>query len=91
MKRRQVVRKGRRRALKAALQPANLPQAPVDLSRQTYLSVPEATVYLRFQSKKALYCWVAEHGIPKCRRGRVLLFLRRDLDEAVQQSHGRAV
>lgn len=60
------------------------PQPPLDLSRQTYLSVDQATQYLCFPSRNAFRLWAGRHGIPKCRRGRTLLFLRRDLDEAVQ-------
>jgi hypothetical protein len=61
--------------------------APFDpdvLARQTYLTVAEATIYLRFGSRMALYHWIARTRIPRCRRGRTLLFLRRDLDDAVQ-------
>jgi hypothetical protein len=58
--------------------------SPVDLATQTYLSVDEALAYLRFRTRKALYAWADRQRIPKCRRGRTLLFLRRDLDEALQ-------
>jgi Helix-turn-helix domain len=57
------------------------------LARQTYLTVDEAVIYLRFVSRAAIYHWADRQGVPKCRRGRVILFLRRDLDEAVR-GHG---
>lgn len=58
----------------------------------TYLSAEEAREYLRFKTMKGLYHWVDANGVPKFRRGdRKLLFLRRDLDEAVgnRRRHGR--
>lgn len=66
---------------------ADVSRAPLDLerlSRQTYLTVDELVAYLRFPSRKAAYHWVIVSGIPKCRRGRTLLFLRRDVDGLVQ-------
>ena len=62
----------------------DLPQPPLELARQTYLTVDEAAQYLCFPSRNAFYHWIGRSGVPRCRRGRVLLFLRRDLDEAVQ-------
>ena len=64
------------------LQP--LESALPDLSRQTYLTVPEAREYLRFGSSKAVYCWASTYRIPKCRRGKNILFRRRDLDLALE-------
>lgn len=61
---------------------------PERLARQTYLTVEESIVYLCFPSRAAIYHWADRQGIPKCRRGRVILFLRRDLDEAVCGQHG---
>lgn len=84
VKRVQVVTQRRRRASGAQLQATQLDRAPLHLAGATYLTVPEAVEYLRFASKPALYLWAERHQIPKCRRGRTLLFLRRDLDEAVQ-------
>jgi len=54
------------------------------LASATYLTVPQAVDYLSFCSPAAFYMWVGRQQIPKCRTGRRLLFLRRDLDEAVQ-------
>jgi hypothetical protein len=68
----------------AKREPPNLPTPTLDFSRATYLSVPEAVTYLRFSSRDALYRWVRRYRIPKCGTGRVL-FLRRDLDEAMQE------
>jgi len=56
----------------------------VDLSTQTYLTIPQVREYLQFPSEDAVYRWVYRHRIPKCRVGRKLLFLRRDLDDAVR-------
>ena len=53
----------------------------------TYLTADEAREYLRFKTIRALYHWASANAIPKCRRGRAMLFLRRDLDEAVG-NHG---
>lgn len=49
----------------------------------TYLTTVEAKDYLRFKSMKGLYRWSESHAVPRCRRGRTILFLKRDLDEAV--------
>lgn len=54
----------------------------------TYLTADEAREYLRFKTIRALYRWASANAIPKCRRGRSMLFLRRDLDEAVGNSRG---
>ncbi len=54
------------------------------MTSTTYLTVPEAADYLRFPTPHAFRAWARRHGLPSCRRGgRTLLFLRRDLDEAV--------
>jgi excisionase family DNA binding protein len=45
-----------------------------------YLTPHEACAYLRYASLGALYQAVRTHGIPVCRRGRSLLFPRRQLD-----------
>ena len=57
------------------------------LARQTYLTVDQAVQFLCFPSRAAIYHWADRQGIPKCRRGRVILFLRRDLNEAVCGQH----
>jgi hypothetical protein len=56
----------------------------------TYLTVPEAQAYLRFPSRAAFRVWAKRNGLPCCRRGaRTLLFLRRDLDDAVGNTRGK--
>jgi hypothetical protein len=75
------------RAAKAPLQTANVGDATFDQARlrtQTYLTVEELVAYLRFPSAHACRVWVTRTGLPKCRRGRTLLVLRRDVDQAVQ-------
>jgi len=55
------------------------------LARQTYLTIPELTAYLRFPSEHACRLWLTRAGaIPKIRRGRTLLVLRRDVDGYLQ-------
>lgn len=49
----------------------------------TYLTAAEARDYLRFATTNAFRLWVRRHGVPKLKRGRSLLFLRRDLDDVV--------
>lgn len=48
-----------------------------------YLTSIEAAQYLRFPSIRAFYRWMETHTVPTCRRGRVLLFDRRVLDDFV--------
>lgn len=56
----------------------------------TYLTVEQATAYLQFPTVNAFRHWVRAHGVPKFRRGgRTLLFLRRDLDEAIGNTASR--
>jgi excisionase family DNA binding protein len=50
---------------------------PVD---SPYLTSEEARVYLRLGSESALYRLIREHRLPVCRRGRLYLFDRRELD-----------
>lgn len=45
-----------------------------------YLTAREAMAYLKLQSRSALQRLIVEHGLPYCRRGRVLLFDVRELD-----------
>lgn len=54
-----------------------------DYSHQTWLTVPEATDYLRFPSVAAFRQWVRRYGIASAHKGRAVMFLRRDLDAAV--------
>lgn len=54
----------------------------------TYLTAKEAAVYLRFSTVRAFYEWVRRHGITKLRKGRRVLFLRRDLDDALRRYPG---
>lgn len=58
--------------------------APAPLERQTYLSVDDLLIYLRCQKRQQIYDWLRENPIPRCRMGRRLLFLRRDVDEIIQ-------
>jgi Helix-turn-helix domain len=60
--------------------------APKRLDAQTYLTVDEVAEYLRFPNRRAAYKWAVRQGIPSCSRGRVLLYLRRDIDDNVQQT-----
>jgi excisionase family DNA binding protein len=45
-----------------------------------YLTAREAMRYLKLNSQNALYRLVKEHRLPTCRRGRLYLFDRRELD-----------
>lgn len=50
----------------------------------TYLTTEEARDYLRFPTVAALRMWAHRHNVPRLKRGRTVLFLRRDLDDVVQ-------
>jgi excisionase family DNA binding protein len=52
-----------------------------------YLLADEAAAYLRLGSTDALYYLIKQHGLPFCRRGRLYLFDRRELDA---WTHGHA-
>lgn len=77
-------------ASELSLPSANLPKITPEqyklLASKTYLTAVEAAIYLGRPSVRALYKIVDTHRIPKCRCGRSLLFLRRDLDEFTQGS-----
>jgi excisionase family DNA binding protein len=45
-----------------------------------YLTAQEAIAYLKLESSNALYRLVKQHRLPFCRRGRLYLFDRRELD-----------
>jgi len=45
-----------------------------------YLTAREAIAYLRCGSQSALYRLIREQRLPFCRRGRLYLFDRRELD-----------
>lgn len=60
--------------------------APLDLSRQTYLTVSQTKDYLQLASIWSVYRWQKTNRVPTCRVGRSIRFLRRDIDEAVQKS-----
>jgi excisionase family DNA binding protein len=45
-----------------------------------YLTASEAMAYLKLESSSALYRLVKQHRLPTCRRGRLYLFDRRELD-----------
>lgn len=58
-------------------QPARVVESP-------YLTAREAIGYLRLGSVSALYRLVREHRLPTCRRGRLYLFDKRELDAWVK-------
>ncbi len=60
------------------------------LVESPYLTAREAMAYLRVQSQSALYRLVNEHRLPCCRRGRLYLFDRREVD-AWLHGHGSAL
>lgn len=65
-----------------------LSTVPLDvLATSLYLTVPEGAAYLRFPSVHAFECWLTRRAVPRCRRGRTVLFFRRDLDAAVRPPH----
>ena len=66
-----------KRATRAKPTPAPEVQSP-------YLTAREAIVYLRLGSQSALYRLINEWRLPHGRRGRLLLFDRRDLDAWVR-------
>jgi hypothetical protein len=91
MKARKAVAQPGSRSSKTQSRLGDLADASIDLSRQTYLTVRQTRHYLGFPSEMAVYHWAIRYAVRKCRRGSMLLFLSRDLDEAVQQDrHGRA-
>ena len=59
------------------------------LAKQTYLTLPEAAFYLGYthesyrNPRKAFHGQVGRHALPRCYRGRRLLFRRDDLDAFV--------
>lgn len=65
------------------LQSQILQRLDAEPKQATYLTTAQTVAYLQFASVDALYVWVSRQRIPKCRRGRTVLFLKRDLDEAV--------
>lgn len=84
---RQVVCERCGRPADSKLETPDVVRPPLDLSRRTYLSVPQLQEYLDFPSAQATRQWLFRHKrrVPKCNRfGRRVLVLRRDVDEAVQ-------
>ncbi len=55
-----------------------------------YLTAREAMAYLKLESQSALYRLVNQHRLPACRRGRLYLFDRREVD-AWLHGHGSAL
>ena len=45
-----------------------------------YLTAREAIAYLKLGSESALYRLIREHRLPTCRRGRLYLFDKTELD-----------
>ena len=65
-------------------------QAKAVLPDSPYLTADEAIAYLKLGSPSALYRLIREHRLPACRRGRLYLFDRRELD-AWAHGHASAV
>ena len=63
------------------------PIDPVDYTRLAYLTTAEAAAYVRAPSTNALLLWARRHRVPRCKRGHLVLFLRRDLDDALDPRH----
>lgn len=85
--RRQVVLERRTRAPREFLDPPDLDEPRGHpLVRSPYLTAEEAAVYVRSATVRAFYKWRVKYGVPACRAGRFgkLLFLRRDLDDALK-------
>jgi hypothetical protein len=83
-----------RRPSAAQLRAAELRDASFDherLGKQTYLTVPELCAYGRFKTEHSAYQFLTRHQIPKCRKGRSLIVLRRDFDRAVQPPCAKVV
>lgn len=51
-----------------------------DFHEAKYLTVDECVVYLRLRTRQALYRLIREQRLPVCRRGRLYLFDRADVD-----------
>jgi excisionase family DNA binding protein len=69
-----------RRHMKTHPKPnASLQPAP-PIVHSPYLNAREAIAYLRLPSETALYRLIREHRMPTCRRGRLYLFDKRELD-----------
>jgi excisionase family DNA binding protein len=58
---------------------ARAPQPPRTVE-SPYLTAREAIAYLRLGSESALYRLIREHRLPVCRRGRLYLFDKREID-----------
>ena len=95
----QVVAERRTGPSDAELQPPDLRDAPLDTStRLEDVTVPEdrelwtsleAAAHLRFPTLNAFYQWVWLHKVPRERRGKVALYRRRDLEEALRKDPRR--
>jgi len=59
------------------------------LATQTYLTPAEAAHYTRRSSVNAFRQWAYRERIPSCHMGRAVLYLRRDIDKAIQPEHVR--
>ncbi len=87
MKAGKVVGQGRRRSAQPPVESGDLHGAPLDLSREVYLTVAEAARYTRSVSVPAFRKWAYRAHLPKCRRGRRVLYFRRDIDAALQPEY----
>jgi hypothetical protein len=85
VKGRQVIRQRRAGASDAQLKPTNLNRPSLNPSDKPYLAAAQAAEYVCSPSIRAFYAWVDRRQVRKCHRGRRLVFLRRDLDEALQR------
>lgn len=56
-----------------------------------YLTPPEAASYVRATSLNAFWLWVNRHHVPKCYRGRRVLFRISDLDRQLEDPQGAIV
>jgi excisionase family DNA binding protein len=50
------------------------------MSPTPYMTVREAMSYLKVESQSTLYRLIREHRLPFCRRGRLYMFHRDELD-----------
>jgi excisionase family DNA binding protein len=59
------------------------------LRAQAYLTADQAAVYVACPTRGAFYKWRSRSGVRTYRRGRRVMFKRRDLDEALQPAEER--
>jgi hypothetical protein len=65
-----------------------LSKTPIDvINRSTFLTVAEAADFVRSPTVAAFRQWAYRACLPKSRRGRTVLYRRRELEAAVRPSH----